>query len=152
VNVTKFGAFVNVLPGRDGLLHISKLGQGKRIDRVEDVLNLGDEVTVRVDDIDNSGKLSLSLAGDEAAQDDSSATTRSPSENGGGRAPRAEASPDAGGAKPDSDVDTASFDDAWDSQARAEFGELGPAEVGRPGGDRGGERRGGGGGSRRRRR
>ena len=69
VNVTKFGAFVNILPGRDGLLHISKLGRGKRIDRVEDVLNLGDEVTVRVDDIDNSGKLSLSLAGDEPAED-----------------------------------------------------------------------------------
>ena len=44
VNITKFGAFVNILPGRDGLLHISKLGRGKRIDRVEDVLNLGDEV------------------------------------------------------------------------------------------------------------
>ena len=56
VNVTKFGAFVNILPGRDGLLHISKIGGGKRIDRVEDVLNLGDEVTVRVDDIDNSGQ------------------------------------------------------------------------------------------------
>ena len=65
VNITKFGAFVNVLPGRDGLLHISKLGRGKRIDRVEDVLDLGDEVTVRVDDIDNSGKLSLSLVGEE---------------------------------------------------------------------------------------
>ena len=65
VNVTKFGAFVNVLPGKDGLLHISKLGRGKRIDRVEDVLNLGDEVEVRVDDIDNSGKLSLSLVGDD---------------------------------------------------------------------------------------
>ncbi len=37
VNVTKFGAFVNILPGRDGLVHISKLGGGKRIDRVEDV-------------------------------------------------------------------------------------------------------------------
>src|SRR5262249_29515523 len=65
VNVTKFGAFVNVLPGKDGLLHISKLGRGKRVERVEDVLNLGDEVTVRVDDIDNSGKLSLSLVGDD---------------------------------------------------------------------------------------
>ena len=63
VNVTKFGAFVNILPGRDGLLHISKLGRGKRIDRVEDVLNLGDEVTVRVDDIDNSGKLAALLGG-----------------------------------------------------------------------------------------
>src|SRR5690606_14272820 len=38
VNITKFGAFVNILPGRDGLVHISKLGGGKRIDRVEDVL------------------------------------------------------------------------------------------------------------------
>ena len=41
VNITKFGAFVNILPGRDGLLHISKLGSGRRVDRVEDVLSLG---------------------------------------------------------------------------------------------------------------
>jgi hypothetical protein len=47
-------------------------------------------------------------------------------------------------------VEVASFDDARDSQAREEFGDLGPAEVGRSGGDRG-ERRGGGGGRRRRR-
>ncbi len=39
VNITKFGAFVNILPGRDGLLHISKIGQGKRVERVEDVLS-----------------------------------------------------------------------------------------------------------------
>ncbi|HKN91293.1 MAG TPA: polyribonucleotide nucleotidyltransferase, partial [Acidimicrobiia bacterium] len=52
VNITKFGAFVNILPGRDGLLHISKLGSGRRVDRVEDVLSLGTEVEVRVDDID----------------------------------------------------------------------------------------------------
>ena len=69
VNVTKFGAFVNILPGRDGLLHISKLGRGKRVERVEDVLNLGDEVTVRVDDIDNQGKLSLSFADDTSGSD-----------------------------------------------------------------------------------
>src|SRR5258706_13167425 len=37
VNITKFGAFVNILPGRDGLVHISKLGKGRRINRVEDV-------------------------------------------------------------------------------------------------------------------
>ncbi len=41
VNITKFGAFVNILPGRDGLLHISKIGGGKRVDRVEDVLSSG---------------------------------------------------------------------------------------------------------------
>src|SRR5437762_10397135 len=64
VNVTKFGAFVNILPGRDGLVHISKLGQGRRIERVEDVVDLGDEVTVRVDDVDPQGKVSLSLVGD----------------------------------------------------------------------------------------
>src|SRR5437763_4322201 len=64
VNITKFGAFVNILPGRDGLLHISKLGQGRRVERVEDVVDLGDDVTVRVDDIDPQGKVSLSLAGD----------------------------------------------------------------------------------------
>src|SRR5579862_3833663 len=65
VNITKFGAFVNILPGRDGLVHISKLGRGKRVDRVEDVLALGDELSVRVDDIDQNGKLSLSLLGDD---------------------------------------------------------------------------------------
>src|SRR5438105_6629949 len=68
VNITKFGAFVNILPGRDGLLHISKMGGGKRIDRVEDVLDLGDDIEVRVDDVDPNGKVSLSpvtaLSGD----------------------------------------------------------------------------------------
>jgi polyribonucleotide nucleotidyltransferase len=58
VNITKFGAFVNILPGRDGLVHISKLGQGKRIDKVEDVVSLGDAIEVRVDDIDPQGKVS----------------------------------------------------------------------------------------------
>ena len=64
MNITKFGAFVNILPGRDGLLHISKIGGGKRVDRVEDVLTSGQDVEVNVDDIDPQGKVSLSLAGD----------------------------------------------------------------------------------------
>ena len=59
VNITKFGAFVNILPGRDGLVHISKLGRGKRINAVEDVLSLGQELEVRVDEIDDKGKVSL---------------------------------------------------------------------------------------------
>ena len=67
VNITKFGAFVNILPGRDGLLHISKIGQGKRVERVEDVLELGQPVEVKVDDIDPQGKVSLSLAGEAPA-------------------------------------------------------------------------------------
>ena len=62
-NTAAFGAFVNILPGRDGLVHISKLGNGQRVARVEDVLNIGDEVQVRVDDIDDRGKVSLSLIG-----------------------------------------------------------------------------------------
>ncbi len=71
VNITSFGAFVNILPGRDGLVHISKLGQGERIDRVEDVLALGDELEVVVEDIDPNGKISLILAGDESSGRDS---------------------------------------------------------------------------------
>jgi polyribonucleotide nucleotidyltransferase len=80
VNVTKFGAFVNILPGRDGLLHISKIGGGKRIDRVEDVLNLGDAVKVIVREIDDRGKVSLDMA-DAPSGDDS---------DGGSDAPREE--------------------------------------------------------------
>ena len=79
VNITKFGAFVNILPGRDGLLHISKIGGGKRIDRVEDVLDLGDEIEVRVDDIDPNGKVSLSLASAPAAAEGESVARRRPS-------------------------------------------------------------------------
>ncbi|MFM7756868.1 MAG: polyribonucleotide nucleotidyltransferase, partial [Actinomycetota bacterium] len=67
VSITKFGAFVNILPGRDGLVHISKLGGGKRINNVEDVLTLGQEIEVRVDDIDDKGKVSLSPVGEHAA-------------------------------------------------------------------------------------
>jgi len=65
VNITKFGAFVNILPGRDGLLHISKIGGTRRIERVEDVLSLGDKVEVVVREIDDRGKVSLDMAGAE---------------------------------------------------------------------------------------
>jgi len=59
VSVMPFGAFINILPGRDGLLHISKIDKDRRVERVEDYLNLGDKVQVKVEDIDRSGKLSL---------------------------------------------------------------------------------------------
>ena len=62
VNITKFGAFVNILPGRDGLLHISKMGGGRRIEQVEDVLSLGDKVQVVVREVDDRGKVSLDLS------------------------------------------------------------------------------------------
>jgi polyribonucleotide nucleotidyltransferase len=59
VSTTKFGAFVNFLPGRDGLVHISKLGRGKRIARVEDVVSVGDRLDVVVAEIDEQGRVSL---------------------------------------------------------------------------------------------
>jgi polyribonucleotide nucleotidyltransferase len=72
VNITKFGAFVNILPGRDGLLHISKIGGGKRIDKVEDVLSLGDSVKVVVREIDDRGKVSLDMEGAASGTGDES--------------------------------------------------------------------------------
>ena len=62
VNITTFGAFINILPGRDGLLHISKVDAERRVDNVEDYLSLGDKVKVVVREIDRNGKVSLELA------------------------------------------------------------------------------------------
>ena len=58
VGIQPFGAFVELLPGKDGLLHISRVAQG-RVDKVEDVLSVGDEVKVRVLEVDEKGKISL---------------------------------------------------------------------------------------------
>lgn len=58
VSIKEFGAFVNLLPGKDGLLHISRVAQG-RVNKVEDVLNVGDEVKVKVIEVDEKGKISL---------------------------------------------------------------------------------------------
>ena len=58
VNIQPFGAFVELLPGKDGLLHISRVAQG-RVDKVEDVLSIGDEVRVKVIEVDEKGKVSL---------------------------------------------------------------------------------------------
>ena len=59
VKTVAFGAFVSLTPGRDGLIHISKLGGDERIERVEDVVNVGDKIQVEIADIDNRGKISL---------------------------------------------------------------------------------------------
>lgn len=67
VKTTDFGAFVSLLPGRDGLVHISKLGRGKRIAKVEDVVNVGDKLRVEIADIDKRGKISLVLVAEEEA-------------------------------------------------------------------------------------
>ena len=68
VKTAAFGAFVSLLPGKDGLVHISKLGNGKRIAKVEDVVNVGDKLRVEIADIDNRGKISLIVVKDEDAK------------------------------------------------------------------------------------
>jgi polyribonucleotide nucleotidyltransferase len=59
--ITSFGAFIEIIPGQDGLLHISQMGDGY-VRQVEDVMNIGDEVAVRVIEIDDQGRVDLSLA------------------------------------------------------------------------------------------
>jgi polyribonucleotide nucleotidyltransferase len=121
VNMTKFGAFVNIIPGRDGLLHISKLSPlagGKRVNLVEDVLSLGQAVEVKVDDIDPQGKVSLSLAGDVTPA--SAAADAAPSS----RPASASSDADAPSASPARAV---SFEDTFEAQLAEELGDLGPA-------------------------
>jgi polyribonucleotide nucleotidyltransferase len=68
VKITTFGAFVNLVPGRDGLVHISKLGRGKRLSSVEESgLKEGDTLQVEIQDIDRMGKISLKPIGEEWA-------------------------------------------------------------------------------------
>ena len=148
VNLAKFGAFVSIMPGRDGLLHISKmapLNGGKRIGQVEDVLELGQAIEVRVDDIDPQGKVSLSLAGEYAdvANDDSD-TPRAPRapREGGDRGDRGGRGRDSGrdsgrdrnreggrdGARTSSDVNktTSTFEASFEAELADEIGDLGP--------------------------
>ncbi|MCO1576632.1 polyribonucleotide nucleotidyltransferase [Crossiella sp. SN42] len=67
VKTAAFGAFVSLLPGKDGLVHISKLGNGKRINKVEDVVKVGDKLRVEIADIDQRGKISLVVVNEEDA-------------------------------------------------------------------------------------
>ncbi len=59
VRITNFGAFVELAPGKDGLVHISKLAK-RRVAKVEDVVSLGDEIAVKVTEIDSQGRINLS--------------------------------------------------------------------------------------------
>ncbi len=159
VSTTKFGAFINILPGRDGLLHISKIGKGKRVNTVEEVVNLGDVVEVRVEDIDAQGKVSLNWADApvespeerqerqereraERADRPARGGDRDRGPRGGGdrdRGPRSGGDRDrprperserpAVAPAPTGDVTTVSFSDAFDADVEAEFGALGPADV-----------------------
>ena len=80
VKIATFGAFVSLLPGKDGLLHVSevrKLAGGKRVENVEDVLSVGKKILVRITKIDDRGKLSLEPVLDEAAATPEPADTQS---------------------------------------------------------------------------
>jgi len=132
VNITKFGAFVSILPGRDGLLHISKmspLNDGKRIGQVEDVLSLGQAIDVRVDDIDPQGKVSLSLAGEYASSgnDDEPRESREPRER---REPRESRERRDDAAPRNSENagqrSVASFEASFEAELADEIGDLGP--------------------------
>ncbi len=75
VKTAAFGAFVSLVPGKDGLVHISKLGNGKRIGKVEDVVKVGDKLRVEVADIDNRGKISLVPVSENDAADTAASAT-----------------------------------------------------------------------------
>ena len=130
VRILNFGAFIEILPGTDGMVHISELAD-YRVPSVEDVLQMGEEVTVKVIDVDPQGKIALSR---RALLEDSDGRDNEGQENDGG-----EGSESTGG----------------DSQRRAPAGSGGRGGGWRDGGGRGGPRggrpggrgpRGGGGG------
>lgn len=87
VGIQPFGAFVELLPGKDGLLHISHVAQG-RVDKVEDVLSVGDEVHVKVLEVDEKGKISLDRLDKPEAP--GGAGSRGPRHEREERAPRTE--------------------------------------------------------------
>ena len=175
VNITKFGAFISILPGRDGLVHISKLGGGKRIDRVEDVLELGQEIQVIVEDVDPNGKISLKPAGDAPSKpapaartapvvdsaDDASEADAPEADSDGSDSDGSDSDGSDDGVSDDADYDD---DDDYEDDApaadsdnpiQANFEDAFKAELETVHGDLGnaasGNRGGGGGGDRRRR-
>ena len=110
VRVADFGAFVEILPNMDGMVHISQLDT-ERVEKVEDIVNMGDEITVMVIDIDPAGKIRLSRQAVLEGWTAEEAMAKDRKGSGGGR---------PGGGRPG--------------------GDRGGNRGGRPGGDRGGDR------------
>jgi polyribonucleotide nucleotidyltransferase len=153
VKTAAFGAFISLLPGRDGLLHISKVGNGRRVDRVEDFLNVGDKVEVQIADVDQRGKIYLDKVrpeGEEAPV----AEAETPADRPAGR-DRGERGPrdrgERGDRGPARDRDRGPRRDRGERGPDAATGEPGTGEpgTGEPGDDQDG---GSGGGEFRRRR
>jgi polyribonucleotide nucleotidyltransferase len=99
VKTTTFGAFVSLLPGKDGLLHVTqirKLHGGRRIENIDDVIHIGDKIQVEIREVDDRGKLSLvpvEVLEREAAGEDL----------GGGDAPEGDRAPRDRGERGDRD-------------------------------------------------
>jgi polyribonucleotide nucleotidyltransferase len=97
VSIQPFGAFISLIPGKDGLLHISRMATG-RLERVEDVMDVGDELDVKVMDIDDRGKVSLELVKKfEAGGQGGGGGDRGPRPQGGGGSGRGPGGDGSGG-------------------------------------------------------
>jgi polyribonucleotide nucleotidyltransferase len=129
VKTTTFGAFVSLLPGRDGLLHITqirKLHGGARIENVDDVMKVGDKIQVEIREIDDRGKLSLvpvEVVEREAAGEDL---------GGGGDEPRSRPRHDRGSDRPSGrgDRDRGDRGDHYRTRQRSRGGSGGGAPAG----------------------
>ena len=125
VKTTTFGAFISLLPGKDGLLHISeirKLVGGKRIDAVEDVMSIGQKVQVELKEIDPRGKLSLAaVVADEPVAEPVAPAVEEPvvvREPAVETAPAVSTGADPASAEPTSDADTGDSDEGGERPRR----------------------------------
>ncbi|MDF8265335.1 polyribonucleotide nucleotidyltransferase [Luteipulveratus flavus] len=117
VKTTTFGAFVSLLPGKDGLLHISevrKLVGGKRIDAVEDVLKIGQKVQVELKEIDPRGKLSLAVVEDASQGDAAASSSDAPADEAAVAEPAEVVSTEAPAAAPAQDAPAGDDDSSED--------------------------------------
>ena len=143
VNITTFGAFINILPGRDGLLHISKIDAERRVDNVEDYLELGQAVNVKVGEIDRNGKVSLELSEPLEVSEEVAARPKGGGGGGGGGRDGGNRGGRDGGGR---GGDRGGRDGGGRGGDRG--GRDGGNRGGRDGGGRGGSGRGEGGGNR----
>ena len=120
MRLMNFGAFVEILPGKEGLLHISKI-KPFRVEKVEDVINVGDEVDVKVEEIDSMGRINLTRKGLFSEEEMAEAEARGGERGGEGRGERGERGEGRG------------------DRGRGDRGGRGDRDRG-PRGDRGGER------------
>jgi polyribonucleotide nucleotidyltransferase len=124
VKTAAFGAFVSLLPGRDGLLHISKVGDGKRVEKVEDFLNVGDRVEVSIADIDARGKIYLDKVRAEGAEAPAGEEgAERPPARSGDRGPRDRGDRDRGDRGPNGDRGPSRSDEGGGGEGGGEGGE-----------------------------